>query len=163
MSLTSHALAQATQNQELIFPVVETGFLGNVGGGARFESTFVLHNASDLTVSGPITLQIYSNSGERLNSFDFTALPANTLNQIEFHFVSVAPPMVPPRISGWGRVVFPATAKIRGENRITFIESPFANATANAHVEAVRAGNDFQTLSAWDGAPLSPLSIRHPT
>lgn len=138
---------QAGESQELILPIVATGFLGPDSPDSRWETSFVFLNLSATTFSGD--LEIFQNDGTLVEEGGFSAsyeIPADGLRDVNiFIDTSLIPPPFP-AIDGWARLRIPASARIQAQTEVR-INTDFAPTVATlAHVEGVRPARRFRTI-----------------
>lgn len=136
--------------QELVFPLVVSGFLGDAGFSPHFEMTFIFENRSASTVSA--SLQIFRNNGEEIQigppTFPFTitgskGLPVNSLTSLSLFHASLIPPVIPPRVSGWAKLGFSDSSGLEPEAELVFFDSPAAPSTT-VHFKPIQPRNEFR-------------------
>lgn len=136
-------IGQASDTEELVFPVVASGFLGPVvvegDWGPRLENTFIFVNLSETTITG--SFQFFENDG-RSNGPRQLQVLSQRPTSFSFHFAALIPPTIPPKTDGWARLILPRGAKLLAENEIVFYRS--SSRITSLHLQAFKPAREFR-------------------
>jgi len=118
-----HTLLAQDKSQELVFPIVVSGFLGDTGQSPRFETTFSILNQSNASV--PARIQLYTNQGKEVDGglYAFT-IPPNLLFPFSLFYAAITAGPIPPQVNGWGRLTLQSDASVVAQSEITFFPDP---------------------------------------
>ena len=166
----STALSQDA-SEELIFPIVSSGFLNEFPGEAgdppnpRFQMFFTFFNNSTTTVS--VALTLHNNEGlviedENLEAPEIRTIPAGELSAVTIleRFFDLSGGIIPPRFDGWGSLRIPTGQDIRAESELSFYESILSPVKWSAHSMAVRPAMRFQVTNPSDLRFIDAIDIR---